>query len=384
MKTYNLRRFSKVEMLRNIERANLLAFLEPYRGYFLQRELELPDANSDGEINYAALSKILLTPDATTPQDLIEALFYIDELCTPEGIDALQEKIEGMEIDLLISEETADADLVLKVWLYDRDIIEQVHAEQHLYRPRSFEYFRTSKKPVPIFKQPSEEKIKELEDDLNAWFVRKRRERSARVFVYPKEDYIWSMVRHGELFSRQNTIGRENESSSVYFRPEKYDVIVYDPSIGEIRMKACSKGEKELFRTSFGLHFFGDEEFFDCMGKFTLEPLRTIGENSIACHDIEGIDWVKLKEIRLLHGGKYKDSVTYKSADLFPSFCDSGMGFPMDGRLTKAGFLIKFSDAKTPRTIMLDAGNRAQYKRDDDAEILEHWLRKRDFIAQMP
>ena len=43
-------------------------------------------------------------------------------------------------------------------------------------------------------------------------------------------------------------------------------------------------------------------------------------------------------------------------------------------------FQIKFSDSKTPRTVTLSSGNRAQFKRDDDAEILEEWLIRRGFI----
>ncbi len=39
-------------------------------------------------------------------------------------------------------------------------------------------------------------------------------------------------------------------------------------------MNARSKGEKELYRTKFGQHFFGDSEFWGGKSKFTLEPLR--------------------------------------------------------------------------------------------------------------
>ena len=42
------------------------------------------------------------------------------------------------------------------------------------------------------------------------------------------------------------------QASSVFYRPEKYDVLVYEPTIGEIRMHACGKGEKDLFRRQFG------------------------------------------------------------------------------------------------------------------------------------
>jgi len=48
--------------------------------------------------------------------------------------------------------------------------------------------------------------------------------------------------------------------------------------------------------------------------------------------------------------------------------------------LSKASFQIKFADSKTPRTVTLSSGNRAQFKRDDDAEVLEKWLIRRGFV----
>ncbi len=63
-----------------------------------------------------------------------------------------------------------------------------------------------------------------------------------------------------EPFTRESII-KDGESKSLFYRPEKYDVLVYSPENGEIRMNARSKGEKELYRTKFGLHLFDDSEF---------------------------------------------------------------------------------------------------------------------------
>jgi len=157
-------------------------------------------------------------------------------------------------------------------------------------------------------------------------------------------------------------------------------VIVYNPENGEIRMNARSKGEKELYRTKFGLHFFGDSEFFDGKSKFTLEPLRESGSASILCEDIEGIDWVRLKEFQIFRGGTHKEIEIRKAEDIFASLEERDRSIPNGGRLSKASFQIKFADSKTPRTVTLSSGNRAQFKRDDDAEVLEKWLIRRGFV----
>ncbi len=186
-------------------------------------------------------------------------------------------------------------------------------------------------------------------------------------------------MRHGAPFAREGII-KEGESSSLFYRPEKFDVIVYNSATGEIRMNAKSKGEQELYRTMFGLHFFVDKEFFEAKSKFTLEPLREVGEDSLLCEDIEGIDWVKLKEIQIAWEGTFHEVEIRKSEDVFVSMRQRDWIFPVGGKLIKASFRIKFSNSKEPRTVILNAGNKAQFKRDDDADILEEWLSQRGFI----
>jgi len=66
---------------------------------------------------------------------------------------------------------------------------------------------------------------------------------------------------------------------------------------------------------------------------------------------------------------------------LFASLRDRHRSLPTGGRISKAGFLIKFEDAKTPRSLAVSAGNRAQFKRDSDAELIEKWLGLRGFIG---
>ena len=49
-------------------------------------------------------------------------------------------------------------------------------------------------------------------------------------------------------------------------------------------------------------------------------------------------------------------------------------------RIIRAGFQVKFSDAKRPRTLVIRPSNIAQYTRDSDSELLEDWMGRRGFI----
>jgi len=271
MATFNLRRFSKPEMLRRIDREHLIAFLEPYADYFSDRGVELPSVNTEEELDYNALSQALLNPNTSTPDDLAEALYYVNEMSTQKGFDSIQDAIAGTDIDVVIGENVAHADLAIQVWMKDRNLIERLHAEQFIFRRRSFEYFRATNGSIPEFKEPSDETIHALEADLDEWFAKKRRGKYSKVYVFPKEDYTWFLVRHGKPYARESVI-EGGESSSQYFRPEKYDVIVYNPTFGEIRMNAETKGEKELYRAKFGQHFFGNSDFFVSPHRVTSMP----------------------------------------------------------------------------------------------------------------
>ncbi len=65
---------------------------------------------------------------------------------------------------------------------------------------------RFHQRPIAKFKQPTARTLTALERDLDDWYEQKKRGRRSRVFVFPKEDAIWFMVRHGDPLRRE---GRE-------------------------------------------------------------------------------------------------------------------------------------------------------------------------------
>ena len=92
------------------------------------------------------------SPDADTPKDLADALYIINEMATPKGMDGLLEEAKAKEISLDGHTEQSPADIALHVWLHDRDLVERKHAEQFITRKRSFEYYQTEADPVPQFR----------------------------------------------------------------------------------------------------------------------------------------------------------------------------------------------------------------------------------------
>ena len=227
MGSFNLRRFSNPATLKSIDPELFLEFLSPYRKFFSSRGVSLPDSPGDDEFDYQKLVDVFMTPGSDTPSELAEALYFINEMTTSEGMDALLMGVEQKGIKIENRPDPTPADVAVQVWLQDRNILERQHAESHLLRRRSFEYFVTAKNLIPKPKKPSNKLLTELASDLDIWFDKKKRGQGSKVFAYPKADCIRFLVRHGDPFKREGSI-KKGKSSSVFYRPEKYDVLMYD------------------------------------------------------------------------------------------------------------------------------------------------------------
>ena len=129
MATWSLRRFSCPEVLKSINPDHLVAFLMPHRRFFTSRGVSLPAPNANDEIDYQALVKVFLSPDAKTPKELIDALYFVDELATPEGMDALLAEADRLDLALDDGNDHTPADVAVQVWLLNKDILERKHAQ---------------------------------------------------------------------------------------------------------------------------------------------------------------------------------------------------------------------------------------------------------------
>ncbi len=137
-----------------------------------------------------------------------------------------------------------------------------------------------------------------------------------------------------------------------------------------------------LFRSAFGLHLFGNADYFPDGDKFTLDPLKTDGADSLVCSDVKGLEWIRLKEIQRFWGGPEKEIETRRAHDLFAALGARNAAIPMTARLIKATFSVKFENARTPRSVTVRPPNIAMYTRNDDGPIIEDWLMKRGFAPR--
>lgn len=378
MPNYNIRRFADADALKHMKPELLLALLSPHQSYFAKHGIALCDTSAS-QLPYEELAHVLLNPDDDIPPRLVDTLYYINEMATVEDMDKLLAAAAEAGIALDASAEVSPADVAAEIWLKDRSLLERKHAEQFLTRPRSYESFQSHEFPG-LEPELTRSSRAALEADLDLWFDTNKRGRGCRVFAYPKLGETWFSVRHGQPFKREGSL-KKGKSSSVYYRPEKHDIVIYKQALSELCIRAGSKGEKDLYRKLFGLHLFGSEDYFPAGSKYSLEALREQGEAALVCSDVPGMEWMKLTELRFYWGGAQHEIEIRRADDLFATFHGRRRDLSDYPPISLASFKVKFLDAKTPRSVTIRPPNIAEYLRDDDGARIEQWLIKRGFIS---
>lgn len=376
----NLNLFTHPATFHRMKPLFLNRWLTPYREYLAQRGFTLPAPGVEGPIDYERLAAVFMEPDAAMPRDLMHSAALIHEMANEDAMNALIEGAQPRNILLEVGDDPDPADVAVQMWLHDADLLEELHQLHQLDRPRAFVHFVTDANPLPEFREPSDNQIVGLEAELAEWYFKHKRGRSVRVWIYRRPNEIWFLVRHG-LASRRQEILSENGSDTLIFRPGEYDVLAYNCERGELRIHGCNPKEVEMLRRAFGLHLFGDAEFFPGGAKFTFAPLLEAGRASLACRDIAGIQHITLTEVQILtRRGQRWLRTTHQSADVFDDLEDGSITRPFVEQIVRATFVVRFSDSTKQRTVKIMGSNKLSVVRDGDTALVERWLAARGFV----
>jgi len=380
MATVKWNRFAHVEVLKQARPEWLKKLFAPHEPFFTARGIVF-DGTTD--FDYEKLASVLAAPDAEMDDKLIEALFFIHEMSKPEDmtriLDENHKRPAGEQISFDFLSDPTPMEVAIQTWLEDRDFLEEKHAEQNLATRRSFETF-PSHTSAPLAKvDPTA--LKKIVADVDDWLAKMKRERNCKIFTLQHKDGTWFMIRHGLPFRREGSI-KKGKSGAVYFQPEHFDVVVYDPEAGDLRINAENAKATVLYRESFGLHLFGSEDYFKKDDKYTLDPLFDKGEDSLACSDIPGLEKITLREVTYFYGGKQHETTVRKADDLFAAYKSRNEELPKGGRHTSATFEVKYADVKATRSFTIRVPRGTKFTRDEDGLLLYTWMRKRGFIVE--
>ena len=416
MPNLNTKPLTNPDALHRIRRESLLAWLAPAADYFAERGAILPHLTPDpndslaparsalggpspaansfhrlpgdsspqggegnAEIDYDMLAHVFVEAGEGMPEYLVDSLFIILEMADEAGMDAILDAQEEYGLVLQVGDDPDPADVAVQAWLQDKELLEEIHNQHQLTRPRSFTTFVAGVTEPPDFVPPTVEQMAALEARLAAWFGKRKRGNDCRILVYPREKQCLFLVRHGLPCKREGTFN-DGKSDSVFYRPRKHDVVVYDIENAELQMNCCGVREMKEFQLAFGAHLFGNENFFPGDAKYTFAPLVEKGRNCLACGEVAGMESVTLREVEFFYAGKPWQRITRRSDDVFLLVEKELFKWPSVDRITRATFEVRFKDSKKVRRVTIIGSNKAQYCRDEDAAMVEEWLKLAGFV----
>jgi hypothetical protein len=386
MATVRIVRFSKAALLRRVDPSLFLDFARASGDFFARNGVTLPQSPDPEQIPYSQIADSFMRLDPTQDRDLIDALYYLDSLSADANGDLLLDEARAAEFDLP-DEDLHPVDVAVRVWMQEggREFLKMLQDRNTVKKFRSFHFCQPADDKEVTYSPPSEEKLAAAADEMRPVFVNKKRGDDCEVSSFDEgEDEVWFVIRHGEIMNRGESIEDDGEPGLVVYRPVTHDVVIYNKETGEIRTNVDSQWQLNLYRRVFGDLLFDDGEFFGADAKYTLDPLREDGPDSLACPEVDEIEWIKLKEVVFFVGGHGDwERVKYQAPNLIERWRVSGKPFP-SGSISQASFAVKFTDSKNPRTVSIRSSTKLLVSRDHDSEAVERWLWLRHFNLGNP
>jgi len=381
MPTYNPKQLGEPEVIREINPTVLFSFLQPFEGYLRSRGLEIEEPCRIDNAASEKLVEILTNPSMKTPQMLLNAVFYVEEMLTPMAADSLLSAAQKAGMPFDEDGKHSLADIVMQVWMFDSKIVETQHAWQTWKIPRRMECFQTIHPlgiaPIAI----TDERLHQAIQDAGDWFAKNNRGR--KLFMTPRFSghQIQMSIRRGDPFSRKPTID-DDGIDTITFREARKDSMIYDMNEEVLMLNSSLKKTYPVYCHIFGKLLYDNPTHFGIFTRYTLAPLSELGEDALSPGDIEAIEEIVLLNYRVRMGGPFNRYVIHGADDFFADLKWRGGLFQSEGTLDRATFRIKYRHVKAPRTLTLYAGSSSSYTRDENAHYAEQWLLLRNFIMK--
>ncbi len=381
MPTYNPKQLGEPEVIREINPTVLFAFLQPFEGYLRSRGLVI---KKESRIDNTAIEKlvdILTNPTMKTPQALLNAVFYVEEMATPSAADLLLNAAQQAGMPFDEEGKHSLADIVMQVWLFDSKMVETQHAWHTWRTPRRMECFQpanlTGIAPIAI----TEERLAQAIKDAGDWFAKHNRGR--KLFMTPRfvDNEIQISIRRGDPFSRKSTID-DDGIDTITFREARKDSMVYCLNDEVLMLNSSLKSAYPIYCRIFSKLLYDDPNHFGLVTRYTLAPLSELGEDALSPGEIDAIEEIVLLNYRVRLGGPFNSYIIHGADDYFADLKWRGGSFQAEGSLDRATFRIKYRHVKAPRTLTLYAGSSSSYTRDENAHYAEQWMVLRDFVMK--
>lgn len=379
----NYGRFTETHILRNIGRELLTEFFDRFGIELEAKGTQLPDIHCSDDAYFEGWSQLLMTPEAL-PDRMHDVLHEIHELASPEGHERLTAALKETCPELEINIDGTREETALRAWLHAPAVVARKYNEQWLGRLSRFDYYETRANPFSWGDQSAGScgNNAVLVQRLDEWCVANGRgDETVVIEKYELNGEEWYLIRHGDTFIRSAKV-EKRKLEVLHYRPAKDDVVVYSPARDELRINAKSKGEKELYRETFGYFLKGYQDCFEETLTYTLEPLRELGAAALECDEVAGMKRVVLTKLEIDLANARGQSYTLRADDLYACIWQGeqkGPVIPAGAKLLRAGFEIHVEGMDKPLELQVKPPNTLRLARHAAAPLAHDWMTAKGF-----
>ena len=336
------------------------------------------------------VSRWLAERAGVLPAALSDDLERIDELASDRGASTLIESgaragvdVCGLGLDPL--------EVAVHAFLDHGDVFEAAHCRLVVAALRGTTEFggRTG---VPAT-TPTLAGMQALEAQMGRHFESRARSPHCRIATGRDGDRFVFTVARGALVRADEALegcapAVRDAGLAVYFtehtlryRPQRRDVVVYDSTSGQLRIRAGDAASVQAYRRAFGHLLHGDSKWFGNGTVVSLEPLVRLGRG--VEEPTPGLAQVRVVGliVRYPHGDR--GTVAIDSDDIWP-FLNSRMRSSIaDGELLEATFRIYRPGIAASTLVRARVPNIVKYGKLDDT-VFRPYLEARGILAGGP
>lgn len=383
MSAFKPTRIVNVEVLQQLDRANFLAFAEPFRGHFERWAMPLPSLNPDDGYDFHALMVFLQNTDNGHPPELLDALHFLNPFCAEDANDELVAELDSLKLIPAGGNAYSAADWAIFAWRAAPEVIVRFFPRFALRPGHSVHSFRARSGTNPSL---SLAKLADLEGELRRWFNHKKRGdgTTVRHFVEKDESHTF-VVRHGETFARFNVM--ESEKSASVGHPATFVVVQLNLNPLVLRVVSKSAAVQQFCRVKFGEFLFEDPELFDGPATYTLAPLRQSALHISRDCLVPGLVSVAVTELHYVFGGLNEERMILRGKNLAYRFDDDGIA--QERTLPKcaptfARFALQLQGSDDLVYVDVKPPNGARPSRRCDGAIIAAFLAKAEIMIGVP
>lgn len=383
----SLKRFTSVRNLRGLGRPLLKEFFGQFDAELKEKIVTLPAESLEDDPYFKALADVFFAPKEL-PEAMTRVLEAVIELADDKGVADLVKVGKENNLPIDWTKKRTNLDTVMQVWLVDAELMTKLHNEHRLMRTTRFQYWGT-KTPAAermAFTPPSAEVMELVRKAVDEWCVENHRgENTVVVCKYELDGEWWFLIQHGGMMSRLAESKGEQKTETLFYRPGKDDMVVYNIERDDIRIHTESKAEWELYRKEFGQRLRGDPEYFSDRKSFVLDPLRADVDKALSVEGLPEIKRITLQELELTFGGDFDDRIVRRSDDMVASAVQRSKdgkeikAVPDSGKLVRAVFEMEFTTCKKPRRVTIRTPDTLNVGRTGDVKAVHAWLTLREF-----